>query len=94
MQTAASMNSNSVLFCSVRDSRVFKSLSKNQNRLRTPSLGEVYPKIYSHNKDRYASCVHRFLQAVFLCLFGNNSLIFQLRYFTATLAVNYIFRTS
>ena len=73
MQTIGPMNSNSVLFCSVlfcsvRDSRVLKSLSKNQNRLRTPSLGEVYPKIFSHNKDRFASCVHRFLHAVFLRL--------------------------
>ena len=81
MQTVASMNSIlfcsvlfcSVLFCSVRDSRVLKSLSKNQNKLRTPSLGEVYPKIFSHNKDRYVSCVRSFLQAVFLRLFGNKS---------------------
>lgn len=78
MQTIGPMNSNSVLFCSVRNSRVLKSLSKNQNKLRTPSLGEVYPKIFSHNKDRFASCVHRFLQAVFLYLFGNNGYLLML----------------
>ena len=88
MQTIGPMNSNSVLFCSVlfcsvlfcsvRDSRVLKSLSKNQNKLRTPSLGEVYSKIFSHNKDRFASCVYRCLQAVFLYLFGNNGCLLML----------------
>ena len=94
MQTIGPMNSNSVLFCSVlfcsvRDNCVLKSILKSFNVI----IG-LDPIIYSHNKDRFASCVYRCLQAVFLYLFGNNALIFQLRYFTATLAVNYTFRIS
>lgn len=59
MQTIGPMNS--VLFCSVRDNCVLKSILKSFNVI----IG-LDPIIYSHKKDRFARCCYGLLRAVFL----------------------------
>ena len=73
MQTIGPMNSNSVLFCSVRDNCVLKSILKSFNVI----IG-LDPIIYSHKKDRYARCCYDILRAVFLRFFENNGCLLML----------------